>query len=112
MSDVVQEAAQAIVPLLSAGAGAAAHDLAEQVGARVSDAVVRVLSGIRERFPGSRPRVADVEDALREALAGGRVTEADLRSLVVQAGRVAVQHQHAEHSIFNAPVDVQGDFHA
>jgi hypothetical protein len=108
VNDVVQDAAQVLVPLLSAGAGAAAHDLAEQAGADLSAGAVRIVERIRHRLSGGQPGATEVVDALQAALTDGDVTEAELQTLVNRAGRDNVSMRAK--TIINGGVVVHGDF--
>jgi hypothetical protein len=112
VDDVVQEAAQVIGPLLSAGAGAAAHDLAEQAGSRVSAVTSDILARIRRRLTGVQPDVRTIEKALRAAIADGDVTETELRTFVNQIGGDNVS-MRAGKNIYNVRdgINVHGDFH-
>jgi hypothetical protein len=104
MSDVVQEAAQAVLPFLGAGAGAVAHGFAEETGARLSERTLHVIGWLRRRVGGvgvDGPRVSKV---VQEALGAGVVTEQDLRVLVTEVGRV--------HAAQQATAIVNGDQHA
>ena len=85
MSTIVGEAADALAPLLSVGAGAAARDLAERGGTRLSAGALRFLKELRGR---SRSRPDDLEDTLGSALASGQLTERDLKQLIVLCGQV------------------------
>lgn len=88
------ETAGALVPLLSAGAGGAVQQAAEDAGAGAYHAVARVLAKIRARFGDEPEPAADaVADVLREALADGSLEEEDLRavaSLHIEIGDGAV----------------------
>jgi len=94
-----QEAAALLAPLLSRGAGAAAATVGEQAGARTLSEAGQVARGLRDRLgrgegdPGDgadTPSVADVEVALREAVADGDVSGEELARIVAE-GDVAVQ---------------------
>lgn len=82
MSDVITDAAEVLVPLLSAGAGAAARDVAERGGTDLADRVAQLVAKLRSRLAGSPLPVADVELALRSEVAAGTVTLDDLARLV------------------------------
>jgi phage terminase Nu1 subunit (DNA packaging protein) len=112
VDDVVQEAAQVIGPLLSAGAGAVAHDLAERAGSRFSAATLDILARIRHRLTGAQPDVRTIEKALRAAIADGDVTETELRTFVNQVSGDNVS-MHAGKNIYNVRdgINVHGDFH-
>jgi hypothetical protein len=111
MEPIVQEATQAILPFLGAGAGAAAQGFAERAGASMSDGTLRVIERIRQRLAGraaSRPSVAEV---LQEALGASDVTEQELQSLVVEVGRVQISQgaqisQQAE-KIYNGDITAE-----
>ena len=95
MSDVVQEAAQAVLPFVGAGASAAAQGLAKQAGASLSDGTLRILERIRGRLvghPANKLDEPDVAEALRQALSAGEVTEHELRLLVSEVNRVEISH--------------------
>jgi hypothetical protein len=93
MDQVISEAAQAILPFLGAGAGAAAHGFAERAGANVSDGTLRVIERIQHRLTGRAASEPDVAEALQEALGAGEMTDHDLRDLVAEIGRVQISQR-------------------
>lgn len=115
MSDVVTEAADVIVPLLSVGAGAAARDLAERGGVQLSDSVSRILALLRSRLSGSTPTNAGVEAALRSAMVDGELSDDDLKVLVSLKQTVGCAHVEGDVRAKNAFIGttvIKGDFHA
>jgi hypothetical protein len=82
MSVPIQEAAEALAPLLSAGADAAVRELAGKAGSGLSDAAVRLIGKIRPLLKSSAPDVAEIEQALRAGLADGIVSSLDIEALV------------------------------
>lgn len=115
MSDVVSEAADVIVPLLSMGAGAAARDIAERGGVQLSDSVSRILARLRAHLRGNTPTNAGVETALRSALVDGELSEDDLKVLVSlkqTAGGGHVEGDVHAKNAFIGTTGIKGDFHA
>jgi hypothetical protein len=115
MNDVVGEAADVIVPLLSMGAGAAARDLAERGGVQLAESVSAILSRLRARLSGRAPARADVESALQAALAEGEMADDDLRMLISLRHTVGGAHVQGEVHAKNAFIgttEIKGDFHA
>jgi hypothetical protein len=106
VSEVINEAAEVLVPILSAGAGAAARDAAERAGVHVSEALARVLERIRPRLSGGQPRLRDVESALRASIDAGQLTRQDLRMLIDH--RQSIQAKN----VFTGTTIIEGDFHA
>jgi hypothetical protein len=99
MSDVMTDAAEALVPLIYAGAGATARDVAERGGAELADRVARLVAKLRSRLTGSALPVADVELALRSEIAAGTVTFDELARLVAlrpTVGGVHGVHVHGD----------------
>lgn len=114
MNDLVHEAADAVVPLLSAGAGAAVRDAVERGGARLSEAASKFLVKLSQRLAGAHAGASDVELALRAALAEHELSEADLRAMVAlrQAmGDVVVQGD-AKNNFIRSEIHIAGDFKA
>ncbi len=120
MDDLIQQAAQAILPFLGAGAGAAAHGFAEQTGASLSDKSLRVVDRVKQRLTPPEFSVPSVGEAIAVAVQEGAVDEADLSALVAEASQVRTQifsgggtvfngpiTQHAGGSIFNGPVETE-----
>jgi hypothetical protein len=116
MSDLVQEAANALVPLMSAGAGVAAQSAAEDAGSGFYAAAIRVAGKLRRYLHGDEePAAETVEVALRSALADGELGEQDLRNLVSLhatdgdvGGKVGSVGGNA---YIDTSIDVGGDFH-
>jgi hypothetical protein len=75
----VQEAAAALLPLLSAGGEAALGRLAKQAGETVAEAASRLAQKLRRSIRHDDPDLAEVEAALRSGLADGSLTESDVR---------------------------------
>ncbi len=120
MDDLVQQAAQAILPFLGAGAGAAAHGFAEQTGASLSDKSLRVVDRVKRRITPPELSVPSVSEAIAVAVQEGAVDEADLSALIAEASQVWTQissgggtvfnasvTQHAGGSIFNGPIETE-----
>jgi hypothetical protein len=93
MNEVIQEAAQVVLPFLGAGAGAAAQGFAEETGARLSQRTLDVIERLRRRIGGHRVDEPQLAEVVQEALGAGAVTEQDLRVLVAEVGRVHVPQQ-------------------
>jgi hypothetical protein len=91
-----QEVAELLVPLLSTGAGAAVESIGARAGERTLSEAEQLARGLRDRLGGGdgEPAAADVETALREAVASGDV---DGQALVRIAGDMSIQ---AGHSVF------------
>jgi len=106
MNDMIQNATQAILPFLGAGAGAAAQGFAQQTGATLSDNTLRIVERVRQRLADSPVSETDVTEVLRQALGAGEVTEHDLRILVAEVGTSKNVHveQRAGKNIYNAPI--------
>ena len=79
MSDPVLEAAQALAPLLAAGADGIAAEAKRQFGERAAGATRRVLEAVRGALGGKPPDEEAVASALRAQLDGGAISEGDLR---------------------------------
>jgi hypothetical protein len=109
MNDIVHDASLVLASLASAGAGAAAHDLAEQAGTGLSTAARGILARLRHRLPSEQPEMREIGDALREALAAGEVTEAELKTLVNHA-RAENASMSAGKNIYLGDISVDGVF--
>jgi len=113
MNEVVQETAQVVLPLLGAGAGAAAHGFAEETGARLSQRTLQVIEQLRRRIGGRGVDESLVAEVVQEALGAGVLTEQDLRVLVAEVGRVHAPQQAT--TIVNGDQDartiINGDVH-
>jgi hypothetical protein len=81
MADPAMEAAQALGPLLAVGVDGALAEVRRQADAGAAAAVRRVIDQIRGRSEDA-PSEAEAADALREALAQGGLTQADLEEAV------------------------------
>ena len=79
MSDLVTVAADALLPFLAAGGAAVGAGAADQAGADLYKSATAILRKIRNRLRGAGK--ADIEAAIRDALAEGLVTRADLERL-------------------------------
>jgi hypothetical protein len=106
VSEVINEAAEVLVPILSAGAGAAARDAAERTGTHVSKTLARVLGWVRPRLSDTRPSQRDVESALRASVDAGQLTRDDLQTLI--------DHRHSirAKNVFTGTTIIKGDFNA
>jgi hypothetical protein len=82
MSVPIQEAAEALVPLLSAGGDVAARELGRQAGSGFSRAVGRLVGKLRGSLKEPAPDVAQVEEALRKGLADGTIAVEDIQAVV------------------------------
>lgn len=81
MSDLVTTAADALLPFVAAGASAVAAGSAEEAGRELFKAADSVLAKIRHRLGGTGK--AQVEKALRDALADGLLTKGELEQLYI-----------------------------
>jgi hypothetical protein len=77
MADPALEVAQALAPLLAAGADGALEEVAHQAGAGAADAVRRMIDRIHKRT-AEDPGEEQTATALRDALEDGQLTEAEL----------------------------------
>lgn len=84
MDDLVLQAAQAILPFLGAGVGAAAHGFAEQIGANISDKTLSIVEQVQQRLEKSDPSQPAVAKVLRCALREREIVELDLRTLIAE----------------------------
>lgn len=78
MNDPVLEAAQALTPLLAAGADGVAGEATRQVGESAAAATRRVIDAIRSSLGGAAPNEENVAGALRDEMEKGTFTQADL----------------------------------
>lgn len=114
MSDPVMEAAQALTPLLAAGADGVLAETARQAGAEGAKALRRVLDSIREALGGSQGAEAAEEEAvataLRRALQEGAITDGDVHLAVnaVGAGRDNYGVQVKGNSYIGNSIKVEG----
>jgi hypothetical protein len=79
MSDLVTVTADALLPFLAAGGAAVGAGAANQAGSDLYKSATAVLGKIRNRLRGAGK--ADLEAAIREALADGSVTIQELEGL-------------------------------
>ena len=86
MSVPIQEAAEALVPLLSTGADVAVRELAGQAGSKVSRAALRLIEKIRGSLKSPAPDLAEVEEALQKGLASGIVSASEIQAFVSLQG--------------------------
>jgi hypothetical protein len=91
MFDLVSDATAVLLPLLAGGAGGAAQGALEHSGARALDAVTGALAKRADGDASRSPGPAEVEQAVRDALADGTLTERDLRALVAQRDAINVR---------------------
>jgi hypothetical protein len=84
MDDLILQASQTMLPFLGAGAGAAAHGFAEQIGANLSDKTLSIVEHVRQRLAKSDPSEPAVAEALRSAVREREIAEVDLRALVAE----------------------------
>jgi predicted RNA-binding protein len=107
MGDLVQEAADVVLPLVASGV---AGDLAERGGQQLAEAARRVLAKLRRRVRDTASR-DEVEQALRAALAAGEVRKADLK-LLVQGKNVIAGSVHAKNVFIGSDIHIDRDFNA
>ncbi|TCC24582.1 hypothetical protein [Kribbella speibonae] len=81
MSDVVNDAAHVLVPLLAAGANAAVEEASKAAGKKFAEAVGSVIEPIRKALRRD-PKEPEVAAALQSALADGTIRIADLEEIV------------------------------
>jgi hypothetical protein len=84
MDDLVLQAANAMLPFLGAGVGAAAHGFAEQIGANLSDKTLNIVEQVQQRLEKSDPSQSAAAEVLRLALREREIAELDLRTLVAE----------------------------
>jgi hypothetical protein len=84
MDDLILQATQAMLPFLGAGAGAAAHGFAEQIGANLSDKTLSIVEQVRQRLEKADPSEPAVAEALLSILQEREIAELDLRTLVAE----------------------------
>jgi len=86
MNDVVNDAAQILVPLLAAGANTAVEEASKEAGKKFTGAVGKVLGRIQKQLrPGSeQPEVAA---ALQAGVDAGTITLADLHEIIGRSNR-------------------------
>ncbi len=82
MSVPIQEAAEALAPLIAVGADTAARELAGRAGSGLSDAAIRLIGKVRPFLKSPAPDVAEVERALRAGLVEGAISPFDVEALV------------------------------
>lgn len=88
MSDVVNEAAQVLVPLLAVGANAAVEEASKAAGKKFAQAVGSVIEPIRKALHRA-PKAPEVAAALQSALDDGTIRITDLEKIVrLSRGRV------------------------
>jgi hypothetical protein len=106
MDDLILQATQAMLPFLGAGAGAAAHGFAEQIGVSLSDKTLSIVEQVQQRLEKSDPSEPAVVEVLRRALGEREIAELDLRTLVAEfaplQARVQVGTQTAGRDIHNS----------
>ena len=85
MDDLIGEAAHTLLPLLTAGAGAATTAMAEQSGARMADGAASLLAKLRSRV-SREPTETEVRTALAATLDEGEITPTDLLALLKAIG--------------------------
>jgi hypothetical protein len=86
MNDVVNEAAQILVPLLAAGANTAVEEASKEAGKKFTGAMAKVLGRIQKQLrPGAnQPEVAA---ALQAGVDAGAISLADLKEIVGPSNR-------------------------
>jgi flavin-binding protein dodecin len=81
MGDLVSTAADVLMPFLAAGGAAVGAGVADQAGSELYKSAIGVIKKIKDRLCGSSK--ADVETAIRDALADGSLTRRELQQLQV-----------------------------
>lgn len=81
MSDVVNDAAHVLVPLLAAGANAAVEEASKAAGKKFAEAVGSVIEPIRKALRRA-PKTPEVAAALQSAVDDGTIRLADLEAIV------------------------------
>ena len=86
MNDVVNEAAQILVPLLAAGANTAVEEASKEAGKKFTGVMGKVLGRIQKQLrPGSKQ--PEVAAALQAGVDAGAITLADLHEIVGRSNR-------------------------
>lgn len=114
MSDPVLEVAQALTPLLAAGADGAVAEATRQAGEGAAAATRRVIEAVRAALGGAPPDQGKVADALREQLQRGAFTEADLVHTMKVVGIAGDNYgvQVKGNAYIDTSIHVEGgDFH-
>ncbi|WP_410791323.1 hypothetical protein [Kribbella sp. C-35] len=89
MSDVVNDAAQVLVPLLAAGANAAVEEASKAAGKQFAGAAGKILGRIQKYLHRPDPGHPDVVAALEAGVDDGVIRLDELRELVqLSRGRV------------------------
>ena len=114
MSAPVQEAAQALAPLLSNGADVAARELAGQAGSAFARAALQLISKLRSSLKSTEPDQAEIEDALRTGLAESKIADTEVMALVTtfRAGRDQWNVKAGRDVNIGNVNRIEGDFHA
>jgi hypothetical protein len=107
MNDVVNEAAQILVPLLAAGANTAVEEASKEAGKKFTGAIAKVLGRIQKHLhPGANQ--SEVAAALQAGVDAGAITMADLKEIVGQsnhrAGHTQVNATGKRATIITDPV--------
>jgi len=116
MTDVVQEAAAALMPVLAAGGSEAIKLVGEDMGGDFYKAAKRIALKLRDLLANKQADQATIETAIRSALNQGKLQEEDLRTLVALRGggdciTISNQTVKAKHNIFQGnSITVHGDF--
>jgi predicted trehalose synthase len=115
MGDLVTDAADVLVPLLSAGAGVAVRDLVDRAGDQVAETTIGVLAKLRARLKGQTATAANVEAALRKEISSGEVVAAQLEEIVsLRQGAGSIYNQDVRvqgNAIVGSNMRIDGDFH-
>jgi hypothetical protein len=110
MSDVVSEATEVLVPLLSMGAGAAARELAERGGDQVAAVVTGILAKLRLQFKGQAPARTDIEAALRSEMADGQLSDEHLKIVLSLSSSTGSTHIDVRgNAIIDSTMTIQGN---
>lgn len=109
MEEIVRDAANVLVPLLSAGVGATAGGMAEESGARLYGSIV---DRVRRRLGDRTPTEEDVADVLDAALGDGEVSIGELKRFLVRergGDTINVRDVHGKINIIGGRHKFYGD---
>lgn len=112
MGDPVLEAAQALTPLLAAGADGAIGEVTRQAGESAAAAARSVIEKIRRSLDSDAPSEETVAGVLRSELEQGNLSRADLLRTVetIRLGHDNRMQVKGNAYIGNS-IDIKGDFH-
>lgn len=98
MTDLIQQAAEVLVPLVSAGAGVASTEVAKRMGGELFEAASRLWTKARAFFSGQYGS-KEIADALKGALEAGAVPISELHDLVALSQQQDARIHNEVHSI-------------